>query len=112
MKKKFLKKIADFIRDCLYSDECFSFSAWYELALDIIETKLFVEQLTPLKKIIRKLKCTLNFVNKGLDFINFSKILRNNVNSSTCPIHINEDEVPMISSSLTKPKRSKKFNLK
>ena len=62
-----------------------------------------MEPLTPLKKTIPQFKCTLNFVYKGLHFIHFSKILRNNIKSSTCPIPINEEEFPMISYSLTKP---------
>ena len=111
LKKKHLKSVAEYINDFLcQQDSSFQYLTWYLMALDIIECKLFVEPPQPQKRVLPKYQCTISFVNKGLDFINFQSILHSDDVLNNCPLKIDNSEIPMIVYSLCKPVRSKVFN--
>ena len=111
MKKKHLKLLADYINDFMNNNSSdFLYLAWYLMALDIIECKLFIEPPKITKRPNPKYRCNITFCNKALDFINLPKILRSNevLQSGSC--NIDESEIPMVVYSLNKPIRSKIFN--
>ena len=111
LKKKHLKSIAEYINDFLTDkDDYFIHLAWYLMALDIIEAKLFVEPSTVNKRSTPKYRCNISFSNKGLDFINLSKLLRSQIAISNLPSQIDKSDFPMIIYSLNQPIRSKIFN--
>ena len=111
MKKKHLKSVADYISDFLsQQDSSYLFSTWYSMALDIIESKLFVEPVYSIKKTLPKYKLNMTFVNKALDYINLPSILRQPEIINNCPFNINEKDIPMVVYSLSQPVRSKIFN--
>ena len=80
------------------------------MALDIIEAKLFVEPSTVNKRSTPKYRCNISFSNKGLDFINLSKLLRSPVAIACLPPQMQKSDIPMIIYSLNQPIRSKIFN--
>ena len=113
MKKKHLKAVADYIQDFLsLKDSSFLHLTWYLTALDIIESKLFVEPTQPSKRTIPKYRVDISFVNKGLDFINLPSILRSNEVIENCPFQLEKSEIPMVVYSLNQSIRSKIFNYK
>ena len=91
--------------------ENFKFNQWYFAILDIIEYKLYrAEVHQPQKK--HKLRCNLDFVNKGLDFINLAKILKDPISIDNLPNNISKDNLPMITYSLGNIIRHTIFNYK
>ena len=91
--------------------EEFVFSQWYFAILDIIEYKLYRPE-NPKPKKQNKLRCNLDFVNKGLDFINLAKILRNPLSIQNLPVNISKDNLPMITYKLGETIRHTIFNYK
>ena len=91
--------------------EDFLFAQWYYPIFDIIESKI-IKESNPKQKKNPKLRCNLVFVNKGLDFINLAKILRNPVSLSDLPNSISKDDLPMITYTLGNTIRHKIFNHK
>ena len=80
------------------------------MALDIIESKLFIEPANVKKRPTPKYRCNLLFSNKALDFINLSKLLRSPAAMTSLPPQIDKTEIPMIVYTLNQPIRSKIFN--
>ena len=68
----------------LLDDECILFTAWYKMALDIIETRLY-NSPPPKKKKEIKYKVTIPSVSKAMDFINLPKLLRSHESHSNMP---------------------------
>ena len=60
----------------LLDDECILFTAWYKMALDIMETRLYKSPPPKKKKEIPKYKVTIPFVSKAMDFKKPSKIAK------------------------------------
>ena len=111
MKKRHLKSVAEYINDYLSDkDSDFLHLTWYLMALDIIESKLFVEPTIYKKRPTPKYRCNLSFSNKALDFINLSKLLRSPAAMASLPPQIDKTEIPMIIYTLNQPIRSKIFN--
>ena len=111
MKKKHLRSVADFINDFLSDkDSDFLYLTWYDMALDIIESKLFIDPTIVKKRSLPKYKCHLTFSNKAFDFINLSKLLRSPQSISALPPQIDKTDVPMIIYTLNQPIRSKIYN--
>ena len=110
-KKKVLKEIAFHIleRDTFqFYDHRFQV---YHYILDIIDTKLYKpSQKLPTKNIPKNV-ITINFVNKGLDDIHISRILRSAEVTSLLPEVLQvDDEKPMCTMKLDAPIRSKILN--
>ena len=111
-KKKVLKEIASYIIEegCINIDD---YRQWYSYILDIIDTKLYREKKkNPTKKVAKNI-CKLKFVNKGLEYLNLSKVL----NSPEVICHLPEplkdaEQRVMISYKLKAPIRNKILNYK
>ena len=112
MRKYDLKLIAQRINEMLLDDECILFTAWYKMALDIIETRLYKSPPPKKKKEIPKYKVTIPFVNKAMDFINLPKLLRSRESHSNMPPVMEEKDIPMVVYSLSQPIRSQILNYK
>ena len=111
LKKRHLKSTADFINDYLANNDTnLLYLPWYLMALDIIESKLFVEPVTTRKRSTPKYRCNVLFSNKALDFINLSKLLRSPESITNMPSLIEKSDIPMIIYSLNQSIRSKIFN--
>ena len=86
---------------------------WYLFILDIIDTKLYRPPTVKEKKKAPKNICVLSFVNKGLEEINLSKIVRSQEVIDLLPEKLrSEEEIPMITYKLRNPIRNKIFNYK
>ena len=111
MKKRHLKSVAEYINDFLNDkDSDFLYLNWYLMALDIIESKLFIEPAIRKKRPIPKYRCNLSFSNKALDFINLSKLLRSQISMASLPQQMDKTDIPMIIYTLNRSIRSKIFN--
>ena len=110
-KKKVMKEIAFHIleRDTFtFYENRFQV---YHYILDIIDTKLFKTSSEKVQKKTPKNVITINFVNKGLDDIHISKILRSTAVTSLLPESLRvDDEIPTCTMKLDKPIRSKILN--
>ena len=113
MNKKNLKTLAlklhEFLSDV---NEDFMYHQWYRMALDLIETKMYkIPKTKPTKK-APKYKVCLPFVNKALDFINLSQVLRCQEIKSNMPHLMDALDIPMVVYFLKPSIRSKIFNYK
>ena len=109
-KKKVLKEIAFYILErtkFIFHEKRFQ---WYHYILDIIDTK-FLKPIVEKKKSIPKNVITIHFVNKGLDDIHISRILRSTevINLLPDPLK-SEDDIPTCTFKLDPPIRSKILN--
>ena len=92
-----------------------NYDQWYSYITDIIETKFFSksDQPTPKSKKSRNNVCVVNFVNKGMEQLNLSKIFRSDSVVSSLPeILRKEDNIPAITFKLDFPIRNKILNYK
>ena len=109
LKKKQLKKLALSLKNCAGSH---AFKQWITMALDIIDTQLYVPIPPKPKRKRPKFQLKLCFNNKSFDFINLAKILRDREVKEI--VHrtdgFEEDDIPSIVFSLNEPIRSKIFN--
>ena len=109
-KKKVLKEIAFYILErtrFTFHEKRFQ---WYHFILDIIDTK-FLKPTIEKKRKIPKNVFTIHFVNKGLDDIHISRILRSAEVISLLPDPLKSiDEIPTCTFKLDPPIRSKIFN--
>ena len=80
--------------------------------MDTFFTKFYTEEETHAKRKAPKYQLPIHFINKGLDFLNISSILREEDVISTLPQSLQNDEVPSIVFSLGKTIRNKIFNYK
>ena len=111
VKKKALKEIVFSIIDNHWNENE-KYKQWYSFVVDIIDTKLYKGIEIKEKKAPKNL-CILTFVNKGLEHINMTKILKSPDVVRHLPECLqNEDERPIISYKLKAPIRNKLLNYK
>lgn len=112
VKKKVLKEIAFSIIDKSWNENG-QYKQWYSYVVDIIDTKLYKGIEKKDKRKAPKNLCMLTFVNKGLEHLNLSKILRSPDVVRHLPESLqDEDERPMVSYQLRAPIRNKILNYK
>lgn len=80
--------------------------------LDIIETKLYKPPPIKPSKKIPKYRISIPFVNKALDFINLSQLIRSYYSKDNMPPSLSDEDIPMVVYSLSDPIRSKILNYK
>ena len=110
-KKRVLKEIAFYILE----REKYTFHEnrfqWYHYILDIIDTKFFKPTVDKKKKVIPKNVIPIRFVNKGLDDIHISRILRSSEVKDLLPDSLqSEEDMPTCTFKLDPPIRSKILN--
>ena len=110
-KKKVLKEIAYHI----LQRSTYTFhpqrEQWYLYILDIIDTKLFKEEPIAEKKKAPENICTMKFVNKGIEHINISEILRLPETIQSLPETLQDEEkLPKVVMKLDSPIRSQIMN--
>ena len=112
MKKKDLKHVGGLIQDKLCEDEFPQFNQWFEIAMDIIMSRLFKNNkpANVKKRKTPKHRITVPFTSKALDFINFPQILRSEKVIKALPKTMSADDSPMVVYSMTQPIRSKVLN--
>ena len=112
-KKKVLKEIAFQIMErdnFTFHENRFQI---YEYILDIIDSKFLKEEEQIKKRKTPKNVITIKFVNKGLEDIHMSKILRSSEVTSLLPAALQgEDDIPSCTMKLDPPIRSKILNYK
>ena len=84
---------------------------WYNLLIDIYFTKVYIEEKCKIKKAPKHI-LPIFFHNKGLEFIQLKKILRNSEVISKLPDQIRSEDPPSIVYNLSSTIRSKIFNYK
>ena len=112
VKKRVLKEIAFSIIDNSWNENG-RYKQWYSYVVDIIDTKLYKGLEKKDKRKAPKNLCMLTFVNKGLEHLNLSKILRSPDVVRHLPESLkDEEERPMFSYRLRAPIRNKILNYK
>ena len=66
------------------------------MALDIIETKLFIQPKKIFKKAIPKYRCNITFKSRAFDFINLPKILRSKEVCDNLPSNFDVSDMPIV----------------
>ena len=66
------------------------------MALDIIETKLFIQPKKIFKKPIPKYRCNITFKSRAFDFINLPKILRSKEVCDNLPSNFDVSDMPIV----------------
>lgn len=106
------KKLGDVINDFLLDKhENFLYSHFFLAALDIISSKVWKAPPIIKQKTASKFRLNINFCNKGIDFINLPKMLKNPELVDLLPSPLKK-ESPMVVFDLLDPIRSKMFNYK
>ena len=82
---------------------------WYDLLIDIYFTKVYIEEKEKTKKAPKHL-LPIFFHNKGLEFIQLKRILRNSDVISELPDKLQSEDPPSIVYNLSSTIRSKIFN--
>ena len=85
---------------------------WYEMTLDIIESRIYKTPATKTTKTKPKILIKLHFLNKGMDRINIKKIINDKNVRKRLPTQFNKTEQISTVYTLTKTIRSKIFNHK
>ena len=112
-KKSFLKHICNDVYDFLSNKaDLFPNQQWYEMTLDLIESRIYNPPAPKTTKTKPKNLIKLHFVNKGMDMINISKIINNKNVKKSLPTQFNKTEQISTVYTLTKTIRSKIFNHK
>ena len=112
-KKSFLKHICNDVYDFLSSKaDSFPNQQWYEMTLDLIESRIYNPPAPKTTKTKPKNLIKLHFVNKGMDMINISKIINDKNVKKSLPTQFNKTEQISTVYTLTKTIRSKIFNHK
>ena len=111
MKKSYLKITHQLLSTKLCdSPSDFIFSIYYHQAIDLIESKIY-KPLTPKsKKKPPKNVCSIFFENKGVEFINIARILRDPDIVKSLPSSSVKFPMPMVTYKLTPPISTKFFN--
>lgn len=112
MPKRDLKSLAIEINNLILDDDAEAHSLWFTMMLDIIETKLYKPPAPKAVKKIPKYRISIPFINKALDFINLSQLLRSNHSKDNMPPSLSNEDIPMVVYSLSQPIRSKILNYK
>ena len=111
MKKSYLKTTHGLLSTKLCdSHPDFIFSIYYHQAIDLVESKIY-KSLTPKsKKKPPKNVCSIFFENKGVEFINIARILRDPDIVKSLPSSSVKFPIPMVTYKLTPPISTKFFN--
>ena len=109
-KHKNLKKLAVEANSRLFSCEDVV-KRWYDLIIDVYFTKVYTEEIKTSKK-APKYILPIFFHNKGLEFIQLKKILRNRDVISKLPEEFQTDDPPSVIYNLSGTIRNKIFNYK
>ena len=84
---------------------------WYLYILDIIDTKMIKTTIVPPKRSAPENVCTIRFVNKGMEQIKISEIIRHSDTIKSLPESLQkEDDVPKVVMKLDSPIRNKIMN--
>ena len=112
-KRSFLKHICNDVYDFLSSKaDSFPNQQWYEMTLDLIESRIYNPPASKTTKTKPKNLIKLHFVNKGMDMINISKIINYENVKKNLLTQVNKiDQISTIYT-LTKTTRSKISNHK
>ena len=112
-KKPFLKDLCNDAYDFLSSKaDSFSNQQWYEMTLDLIESRIYNPPAFKTTKTKPKNLIKLHFVKKGMDMINIIKIINGKNVEKNLPTQFNKTEQISAEYTLTKTIRSKIFNPK
>ena len=111
--KSFLKHKCNDVYD-FFSGKADSFpnQRWYEMTLDLIESRIYNPPASKTTKSKPKNLRKLHFVNKGMYMINISKIINDKNVKKNLPTQFNKTEQISTVNKLTKTIRSKIFNHK
>ena len=111
MKKSYLKITHQLLNTKLCDSPCdFIFSIYFHQAIDLIESKIY-KHLTPKsRKKPPKNVCSIFFENKGVEFINIARILRDPDIVKSLPSSSVKFPIPMVTYKLTPPISTKFFN--
>ena len=114
LKKSTLRKAAECINDYLRRQgDKFPFLPWYLSALDIIENKIFKPPVLKTKRKSPDSIIPIHFHNKGIEFINLSKIISSPQSKLAFPNSLSDKRIkPMVVYNLTSTIRSTIFNYK
>ena len=112
-KKSFLKHICNDVYDFLSSKaDSFPNQQWYEMALDLIESRICNPPASKTTRTKPKNLIKLHFVNKSMDMANISKIINDKNVKKSLPTQFNKKEQISTVYTLTKTIRSNIFNHK
>ena len=112
LKRSHLRSLGDIINDYLARQSGkFPFLPWYEACLDIICTKIYKAPPKVVKKKPANI-LSIFFHNKGLDFVNISKIINDPVVIAKLPLGFNKIYNPTVVYKLSNGIRHKIFNYK
>ena len=112
-KKSALKHISSDIYDFISNKpDNFPNEQWYDMALDLIEARIYDPTSSKITKQTPKNIVKVHFVNKGIDMINISNIINDKNVIATLPPQFNKTENIATVYTLTKTIRSKIFNHK
>ena len=90
-KKSFLKHVCNDVDDFLRSKaDSFPYRQWYEMTLDLIESRIYNPPASKTTKTKPKNLIKLHFANKGMDMINVSKIINDKNVKQNLPTQFNK----------------------
>ena len=111
MKKSSLKTVHQLLSDMLSQDSSLStFEQYFLQSFDIIESKLYKPKPLKSKRKPPENVCNIFFDNKGVEFINLARILRDPEIVSLIPDTPHKFSIPMVTYTLGIPISSKIFN--
>ena len=111
MKKSYLKITHELLSTKLCdSPPDFIFSIYYHQVIDLIESKIYKPLAPKLKKKPPENVCNIFFENKGVEFINIARILRDPDIVKSLPSSSVKFPMPMVTYKLTSPISTKSFN--
>ena len=92
-KKSFLKRICNDVYVFLSSKaDSFPNQQWYEMILDLIESRIYNPPASKTTKTKPKNLTKLHFLNKGMGMINISKIINDKNVKKSLPTQFNKTE--------------------
>ena len=110
-KKSFLKHVFYNVYDFLSSKADSSPNQqWYEITLDLIETRIYNTPASKTTKTTPKNVINLHFMNKGIDMVKISKIINDRNVKKSLPTQFNKTEQISTVYTLTKTIQSNIFN--
>ena len=74
MRKQQLKQVVERVNELITENPSSPYIQWYLSIIDTIDSKIYTPPEEKKKKKFSKNNCKINFVNKGIEMINFSKI--------------------------------------
>ena len=109
MRKQQLKQVVERVNELITENPSSPYIQWYLSIIDTIDSKIYTPPEEKKKKKFSKNNCKINFVNKGIEMINISKILREPSLKINFPKQLGEYDPPTIINKLsdtTHPKLS------